>query len=262
MPPKFSEEIIQLFRARPKLKFLELPEKPQPQQLTGISSVLPFIKREDLPPLESEPLLPIDQKHLVRRKQKNEENNQKIAEMKQRYNPRANKACTGNANNTLFVSGLPKEVTEQEIVYEFNPFGRVKTVNLVRDPKTNEQRSYCFVEYETEAGFRNALNHKDKFFIKKPLLVDFERARTIPNWIPRRLGGGEGGLSRRFQLSKKAIQCQFVKRRKRAGWRSGKRYNSTIDFIRRRRKERYAQFDKTRGKGRISYSTYRPDNSR
>lgn len=261
MPPKYSEELIQLFRARPKLKFIEPTERRPPVQLTGISSVLNFIKREDLPPNDSEPLLPLDEKRIALRKQRIEANAKLIEEKLKEYKPRENKNCTDNANNTLFVSNLPPDVTEKDILYEFSPFGKVKKVNLVRDPITNQTRPYCFVEYETDAGFRNAYNHRNKFYIKKPLLVDFERARTVPNWLPRRLGGGEGGLSRRFQQSKKAIECMTLKRKKRVGWRAGKRYNGTIDEIRRKRRER-AERENTGPKNKISYSTYRPDNYR
>ncbi|CAN6298843.1 unnamed protein product [Urochloa humidicola] len=66
-------------------------------------------------------------------------------------------------------------------------------VHLVTDKETKKPRGYAFVEYAHTRDMKNAYKKADGSKLdKKRLIVDVERGRTVPNWRPRRLGGGVG----------------------------------------------------------------------
>eukprot|EP00553_Chaetoceros_curvisetus_P003320 CAMPEP_0204620950 /NCGR_PEP_ID=MMETSP0717-20131115/6828_1 /ASSEMBLY_ACC=CAM_ASM_000666 /TAXON_ID=230516 /ORGANISM="Chaetoceros curvisetus" /LENGTH=379 /DNA_ID=CAMNT_0051635263 /DNA_START=23 /DNA_END=1162 /DNA_ORIENTATION=+ len=105
-----------------------------------------------------------------------------------------------NCYNTLFVGRLAYEVTERKLLREFEAFGPVKDVKLVTvknsdDPeKEGKSRGYAFVEFEQEDDMKRAYRSADAMKIEgKEIVVDVERGHTVPNWLPRRLGGGLGG---------------------------------------------------------------------
>jgi len=109
-----------------------------------------------------------------------------------------------NCYNTLFVGRLAYEVTERKLLREMEAFGPVKDLRLIREKKPNgggggqeeevKSRGYAFVEYEHEEDMKRAYRSADGMRIEgRPIVVDVERGHTVPNWLPRRLGGGLGG---------------------------------------------------------------------
>jgi U1 small nuclear ribonucleoprotein len=128
--------------------------------------------------------------------------------------------CSGeyqgmNCYNTLFVGRLAYEVTEGKLLREFEAFGPVKDLKLITvknnggtdgtggtdgndgngsHNKTGKSRGYAFVEFEQEEYMKRAYRGADSMRIEgRPIVVDVERGHTVPNWLPRRLGGGLGG---------------------------------------------------------------------
>lgn len=66
-------------------------------------------------------------------------------------------------------------------------------VRLITDQVTNKPRGYAFVEYAHTRDMKSAYKQADGRKVdNKRVLVDVERGRTVPNWRPRRLGGGLG----------------------------------------------------------------------
>ncbi|KAM7251853.1 hypothetical protein ACFE04_023736 [Oxalis oulophora] len=66
-------------------------------------------------------------------------------------------------------------------------------VRLVTDKLTNKPRGYGFIEYARTQDMKAAYKQADgKKIDGRRVLVDVERGRTVPNWRPRRLGGGLG----------------------------------------------------------------------
>ncbi|KAB5547659.1 hypothetical protein DKX38_011065 [Salix brachista] len=66
-------------------------------------------------------------------------------------------------------------------------------VRLVADKVTNKPRGYAFIEYMHTRDMKAAYKQADgRKLDGRRVLVDVERGRTVPNWRPRRLGGGLG----------------------------------------------------------------------
>jgi U1 small nuclear ribonucleoprotein len=66
-------------------------------------------------------------------------------------------------------------------------------VRLVHDKDSKKPRGYAFIEYQHTRDMKNAYKQADGRKIdNRRVLVDVERGRTVPNWRPRRLGGGLG----------------------------------------------------------------------
>ena len=238
MPPKYAEDIAALFRPRPKLRFVEPIPRPKPQKFKGISELLPFINQLELTPSE-ESQLPINEARIKRREQRIEANNQRIAVQKSKYHPNDNPNATTNPYNTLFIWGIPEDVSEDKIRYELSVFGPIKSIKFVQDSNTNRRKPYCFCEFEREESLKNAMTQGTRlYFNNKKMVVDCERGRTVDGWLPRRLGGGIGGVSRRF--SKKMIVLNYEKgrRQKNLALKYGKRYRGTAAEASKRRDEK------------------------
>jgi len=96
------------------------------------------------------------------------------------------------------VGRLAYTTTEERIKREFEIFGALDYVRLVRDPKTEKSRGYAFVTFMRERDANYAIQKADGRKVDgKRILVDREMGRTSERWFPRRLGGGKGGESRR-----------------------------------------------------------------
>lgn len=145
--------------------------------------------------------------------------------------------AVGDPYKTLFISRLVsvslmqcysvlisqaqhKSATENDLRREFETFGTIERVRIVRDKK-NRGRGYAFIVYERERDMKGtfvfilvlnisahtpsaAYKESDGLHIMgKRILVDVERGRTVRGWKPRRLGGGLGGRP------KAAIVCDL-----------------------------------------------------
>lgn len=75
---------------------------------------------------------------------------------------------------------------------EFGRFGKIKTARIVHD-LNGKPRGYAFIEFEDEKNMKEAYMKADGMDIEgRHIVVDVERARTVPNWKPRRFGGNHG----------------------------------------------------------------------
>lgn len=121
--------------------------------------------------------------------------------------PLKNVNAPGDPYRTLFVGRLAYETTERKLKREFEEFGAVASVTIVREsapvgeatgsdgPRLS--RGYGFVEFVSEDSLKLAYRRGDGRRIDgRCVVVDVERGRTVPNWLPRRLGGGLGDSRR------------------------------------------------------------------
>uniref|UniRef100_A0A0D3HAK9 RRM domain-containing protein n=1 Tax=Oryza barthii TaxID=65489 RepID=A0A0D3HAK9_9ORYZ len=127
------------------------------------------------------------------RKSKLDQGAAKVAEELQKYDPQSDPNATGDPYKTLFVARLNYETSEHRVKREFEAYGPIKRVRLVTDKETNKPRGYAFIEYMHTRDMKNAYKQADGRKVdNRRVLVDVERGRTVPNWRPRRLGGGLG----------------------------------------------------------------------
>jgi RNA recognition motif-containing protein len=102
----------------------------------------------------------------------------------------------------IYVGNLPRELTEDELRHEFEAFGKVDTVAIVKDRYSGQPRGFGFVEMPTKSEAVAALaGLKGKVVQERTL--DISEARPRPeggrgggNFRGGRPGGGGGGGGR------------------------------------------------------------------
>ena len=125
---------------------------------------------------------------------------------------RPSKGITGDPQRTIFVGRLPHDAKEDDLRDAFDKFGRIQKLRIIRDVVTGFSKGYAFIEYEDQYTSQRAQSEMDRtVFDGKEILVARECERTLPGWIPRRLGGGFGGKRESGQLRFGGIDRPFKK---------------------------------------------------
>lgn len=87
----------------------------------------------------------------------------------------------------IYVGNLSREVTEEELRKEFEAFGQVASVNIIKDRDSGASREFGFVEMPTKAEAQAAITGLNGKELKgRTLTVNEARPRTEG---PR--GGGQ-----------------------------------------------------------------------
>eukprot|EP00123_Amoebidium_parasiticum_P017282 comp23784_c0_seq1/m.41268 comp23784_c0_seq1/g.41268 ORF comp23784_c0_seq1/g.41268 comp23784_c0_seq1/m.41268 type:complete len:885 (-) comp23784_c0_seq1:484-3138(-) len=76
----------------------------------------------------------------------------------------------GEDPSTLFVAGLPKDYTKEQVENLFKPYGALRQVRMGTSKK-GQQRGFCYVEFEDEAAARKALAVDGMELADQPLKV-------------------------------------------------------------------------------------------
>uniref|UniRef100_A0A6N2LAL3 RRM domain-containing protein n=1 Tax=Salix viminalis TaxID=40686 RepID=A0A6N2LAL3_SALVM len=194
-PTGLTANLLKLFEPRPPLEFKPPPEKRKCPPYLGMAQfVSHFAEPGDLeyaPPIK-EAETPAERKARIHAARL-EKGAEKAAEELQKYDPTNDPNVSGDPYKTLFVARLNYETTESRIKREFESYGPIKRVRLVADKVTNKPRGYAFIEYMHTRDMKAAYKQADGWKLDgRRVLVDVERGRTVPNWRPRRLGGGLG----------------------------------------------------------------------
>ncbi|XP_062200388.1 U1 small nuclear ribonucleoprotein 70 kDa-like [Phragmites australis] len=194
-PTGLTPNLLKLFEPRPPLEYKPPLEKRKLPAYTGMAQFVSHFAEPGDP--EYAPPVPKcetrDEKKARIRMNKLEQGAAMVAEELQKYDPQSDPNATGDPYKTLFVARLNYETPEHRIKREFEAYGPVKRVRLVTDKDTNKPRGYAFIEYMHTRDMKNAYKQADgKKVDGKRVIVDVERGRTVPNWRPRRLGGGLG----------------------------------------------------------------------
>ncbi|WVF71589.1 hypothetical protein IAT40_006397 [Kwoniella sp. CBS 6097] len=113
--------------------------------------------------------------------------------LEKNYKPNDDANAVGDPYKTLFISRLSKKATEVDLRREFEMYGAIERIRIVKDRK-GKSKSYAFIVYERERDMKAAYKDAEGIPIHhKKILVDVERGRTVKGWKPRKLGGGLGG---------------------------------------------------------------------
>jgi len=94
----------------------------------------------------------------------------------------------------IYVGNLSREVTEDELRKEFEAFGQVTSVNVIKDRYTGESRGFGFVEMATKSEAQAAINGLNGTTLgERTLSVSEARPRAEGGRRPYGGGGGGGG---------------------------------------------------------------------
>jgi len=190
MPP----DIRSTFMPNPPLEPVPPVSYRRRQQWTGMTA---YLKHFESKPPPERTIMPTPKTLKEKRKQlKLEEHKMKLEPLIASYR-KEQRDCGGeyegiNCYNTLFIGRLAYEVTERKLLREMEAFGPVKDIKIIKHD--GKSRGYAFVEYEHEEDMKRAYRAADGMRIEgREIVVDVERSHTVPDWLPRRLGGGLGG---------------------------------------------------------------------
>jgi RNA recognition motif-containing protein len=91
----------------------------------------------------------------------------------------------------IYVGNLSREVTDEELRKEFEAFGKVESVNIIKDKYSGQSRGFGFVEMPAKAEGQAAISGL-KGKVLKGRTIDVSEAR--PRTEGGRGGGGRGGF--------------------------------------------------------------------
>jgi len=198
LPPN----LLALFAPRDPIPYLAPPDKlPHEKKNVHIyQGVAQFVANNFEDPVDTPPPTRVEtrEERIERKRREKEEQETYKLELKQAdWDPLSNPEGTQDPFRTLFVSRINFYTSESKLKREFETYGPIKNIKMISDQKTGKPRGYCFIEFEQEKDMHSAYKHADgKKIDGRRVLVDVERARTVKNWLPRRLGGGLGGTRR------------------------------------------------------------------
>ncbi|KAJ2914516.1 hypothetical protein MD484_g5918, partial [Candolleomyces efflorescens] len=213
LPPN----LLKLFAPRPPLPYTRPVDRDidrvRNKNVTGVADILQRLKEETTDNLFNavnnddgmeegeEPVYTLAEevKRQLRREQRKARKADDFKSAKESYKPSDDPEAVGDPYKTLFISRLHKSATETDLRREFEGYGTIERVRIVRDKK-GRSRGYAFIVYERERDMKAAYKESDGLHIMgKRILVDVERGRTVRGWKPRRLGGGLGGRPKRVE---------------------------------------------------------------
>ncbi|KAG9047349.1 hypothetical protein FS837_002510 [Tulasnella sp. UAMH 9824] len=206
LPPN----LLKLFSPRPPLPYVRPLGHPSnhvgEKKLTGVAAILAEIKEQNQNNViasgkgEEEGETPEETftyveetKRQIYREDKKKKMEAAFIAAKDNYKPQDDPQAVGDPYKTLFISKLSKRATEADLRREFEQYGVIEKIRIVKDKK-GRSRGYAFVVYDREKDMKSAYKDAEGLHILgKRVVVDVERGRTVRGWKPRRLGGGLGG---------------------------------------------------------------------
>jgi RNA recognition motif-containing protein len=94
----------------------------------------------------------------------------------------------------IYVGNLSQDVTEDDLRQAFEAFGKVESVNVIKDRFSGESRGFGFVDMPSRAEAQSAISGMDKKDLKgRTVVVNEARPRT-----ESRRGGSGGRRKRRY----------------------------------------------------------------
>lgn len=224
---RFPKQVIELFTPRKPLEFKPPPRHRRLRAMTGIAGYVDkFVNGsvskkganevaafpKDANAIESGKEVAVSTKFEApaqRRLRKSQEALGKIKSIVEangaQWDPFAEREGvrkTKNALNTLFVTGIPKDILEERLRTEFESYGPVLDVIIPKD-RGGVPRGYAFIEFERERDFKIAYKEAGRRKIDgRRILVDVERGRTVKTWKPNRLDGPNNACAKSKEVER------------------------------------------------------------
>ncbi|OMJ79130.1 hypothetical protein SteCoe_20921 [Stentor coeruleus] len=187
--PELPPHLQSLFNPRPPVPYVKVPIKPKCRPYTGLADYVDMLEEGEPPEREVKESIQAQKQRELQAKK--EQFQKKLEEDIKNFNPKEY-GLESDAFKTIFVCKLDYNTTESLLKKEFDVYGKIKVVKIIKD-HNGKSRGYGFIEYENEEDYKNAYKLADgKKIDGRKILVDYERGRTTKGWKPRRLGGGKG----------------------------------------------------------------------
>jgi RNA recognition motif-containing protein len=91
----------------------------------------------------------------------------------------------------IYVGNIPREASDAEIRKEFEQYGEVTTVTLIKDKYTNMLKGFGFVEMPNKDEAEKAIKNLDgTMFNGRPLTVNPAKPKTDSGNKPKRFNSG------------------------------------------------------------------------
>ena len=98
----------------------------------------------------------------------------------------------------IYVGNLSRDVTEEELRRAFEAFGKVESINIIKDRYSGQSRGFGFVEMPTKAEGQAAIDGL-KGKVLQDRTIDVSEARPRPEGgRGGGFGGGGGGRRRTY----------------------------------------------------------------
>ncbi|THV02781.1 hypothetical protein K435DRAFT_652425 [Dendrothele bispora CBS 962.96] len=166
LPPN----LLKLFAPRPPLPYSRPvdkdPDRVHAKNVAGVASIL-----ADLRETATENLAADDQmeegeepvfthaeeiKRQIRREERQKRKAEEYRAAKETYKPADDPEAVGDPYKTLFISRLNKNASETDLRREFETYGTIERVRIVRDKK-GRSRGYAFIVYERERDMKGLI---------------------------------------------------------------------------------------------------------
>jgi len=151
LPPN----LLALFAARdpipfkPPVKILSWEKDRSKTPYTGIANfMIGFEDPKDTPPATRGETR--DEKKQRRIKEKTEKRAAEIEEEMKLWDPHNDPNATGDAFKTLFVGRINYDTSENKLRREFEKYGKIKQVKMIKNASNGKPRGYAFIEFEKE----------------------------------------------------------------------------------------------------------------
>ncbi|KAJ7127180.1 hypothetical protein C8R44DRAFT_616694 [Mycena epipterygia] len=167
LPPN----LLKLFAPRPPLPYTRPVDKDidriRPKNVTGVAHLIAQLQEAKTENLLSageadavmeegeEPVFTHAEevKRQIRREERKKKRTEEFKIAKETYKPADDPEAVGDPYKTLFISRLHKTATESDLRREFEGYGTIERVRIVRDKK-GRSRGYAFVVYERERDMK------------------------------------------------------------------------------------------------------------
>ncbi|KAJ1846099.1 hypothetical protein LPJ70_002205 [Coemansia sp. RSA 2708] len=193
MTSRLPPELLRLFTPRPPLTYVEPvncpPEQRPAPKISGIASYVSELASAPA----GKPNETSQQRKERLKAERAQQARDKIVRGMSSWDPSLNLQATEDPYKTIIVARLNYDASEKDLRSEFEAFGEIVSVKMVKDTEGNF-RGYAFIEYAHESDMREAYRCADGIrILGRRVVVDVERGRTVKGWAPRRFGGGLGG---------------------------------------------------------------------
>ncbi|TFK40074.1 hypothetical protein BDQ12DRAFT_602189 [Crucibulum laeve] len=167
LPPN----LLKLFAPRPPLPYARPVDRDidriRKKDVTGVAQILAHLKEANTDSLISagqgeameegeEPVFTHAEeiKRQIRREERKAKKTEEFKIAKETYKPADDPEAVGDPYKTLFISRLHKGASETDLRREFEGYGTIERVRIVRDKK-GRSRGYAFIVYERERDMKS-----------------------------------------------------------------------------------------------------------